>query len=53
MPIDGGGWEWYSGMLKKGLLEGLEGLSFLVRVKAFVSTYLTDFDFMLFVCVIM
>lgn len=36
-----------TGILKKGLLEELEGLSFLVRVKAFVSACHTEFDFVL------
>lgn len=35
------------GMLKKGLLEELEGLSFQVRVKAVVSASLTEFGFVL------
>lgn len=34
-------------MLKKGLLEELEGLSFQVRVKAVVSASLTEFGFVL------
>lgn len=45
MPVDMGG------MLKKGLLEELEGLSFPVRMKACVSVSFMLFDFVLFLCI--
>lgn len=45
IPVDRGG------MLKKGLLGELEGLSFLVRMKAFLSVSLTLFDLVHFLCV--
>lgn len=49
-PFGGGAGNGSDDVLKKGLVEELEGLYFLVSVKAFVGASLMLFSFVLFLC---
>lgn len=43
----------FDDVLKKGLVEELEGLYFLVSVKVFVGVFFMLFSFVLFLCLIL